>query len=301
MLFLGLDAGGSAARWAAIDERGSIILRGEANGFSGHIHDEAVKRRVEEALAALARSVLGRGSIARCHAGVTGLSADTPEAAWFADRLGGLLGCSASVEDDVSLAYRASFAPGEGVLVYAGTGSLALHMTAAGERWRAGGHGILIDDEGSAAWIAREALRRLLARDDAAPGDGWGTQLGQAFGRRFGGADWAHARVFIYGSHRGAIGQLARAVGEAAVAGDEIAAATLADAGRALAALARTLLARVGRKPVALAGGTMLLSSIIADSFLKEIGTDSEVRIVEIDAALTAARVAAQATGAGQG
>ncbi|MBN9064345.1 MAG: hypothetical protein BGP06_07750 [Rhizobiales bacterium 65-9] len=298
MLYLGLDAGGSAARWTLVDKNGALVARGETHGFSGHIHDEAVKRRIETAVAAIAGDIAAHDAVAGAHAGVSGLSASTPEANWVASRIADALGVAAgsvTVEDDVSLAYRTSFAPGAGLIVYAGTGSLALHLTDSGERWRAGGHGVLIDDEGSAAWIAREALRRLLAQDDASPGLGWETPLGRAFGSRFGGADWPSARTFVYGAHRGAIGQLARAVADASREGDPIARATLSDAGGALASLAKLLLARTGPLPVALSGGALRLSPLIAESFLRALGDGVEARIVEADAALAAARIAADA------
>lgn len=49
--------------------------------------------------------------------------------------------------------------PGPRAIVIAGTGSIALARDAAGNTARAGGHGFLLGDEGSAAWIAREAVR----------------------------------------------------------------------------------------------------------------------------------------------
>lgn len=298
MFFLGLDAGGSATRWVVSDHKREIIARGETHGFSGHIHDETVRERVESAIATIAKEMAAIGPVAGAHAGVTGLSADTAEALWIAERIAAATGATTRdvvIEDDVSLAYRACFRPGDGVIVYAGTGSLALHLTVSGERWRAGGHGILIDDEGSAAWIAREALRRLLAQDDAAPGLGWSTPLGRAFAERFGGGDWPHARLFVYGAHRGVIGELARAVAAAEREGDVIAGATLRDAGGALASLAQTLLKRTGSLPVALVGGATRLSPLIAENFIAALGEKVQARVMEIDAAAAAAGLAADA------
>ncbi|WP_342362838.1 N-acetylglucosamine kinase [Terrarubrum flagellatum] len=298
MLSLGIDVGGSAARWALLSDQGDLVARGATEGFSGHMLDDVVRSRAEAAIAVLSGEVLQHGAVNAIHAGVTGLSAATAEAEWVARRLADATRCDIAriaIEDDVSLAYRACFRPGEGVLVYAGTGSFALHMTRSGERWRAGGHGVLIDDEGGAAWIAREALRQLLAQDDAKPGSGWNSPLGRSFGERFGGADWPHARAFVYGAHRGAIGQLARAVADAAAESDAIAIAVLRQAGAALGGLAKTLRARTGLLPVSATGGALRLSPLIGETFLTSAHSAAPARIVEIDAALTAARLALDA------
>ncbi len=295
MRFLGIDAGGTATRWAIIETGGAAVARGDIAGFNGHIFQPAARARAETGIAALGEAARAHGPVAGIHAGVTGLPFDAPESAWIRDRLAAACGCAAdriAVEDDISLVYRGCFQPGEGVLVYAGTGSLAMHMTARGERWRAGGHGLLIDDDGSAVWIARQALRRMLERDDAAPGSGWTTALGHCLGARFERADWPAARAFVYGAERGALGQLARAVAEAAEQGDEIAARTLDDAGAALAATAGVLLKRTGPLPVALAGGALRLSPRIARSFRNAL-PELQTRAVDVDGALVAARLAA--------
>ncbi|MHB2025880.1 MAG: BadF/BadG/BcrA/BcrD ATPase family protein [Elusimicrobiota bacterium] len=61
---------------------------------------------------------------------------------------------------DVELAYEAALAGRPGILIIAGTGSIALGIGQDGRRARAGGWGALLGDEGSAFWIGREALKR---------------------------------------------------------------------------------------------------------------------------------------------
>jgi N-acetylglucosamine kinase-like BadF-type ATPase len=60
---------------------------------------------------------------------------------------------------DVELAHRAAFAGGPGILVLAGTGSIALARDRRGRGQRAGGWGPLLGDDGSGFWIGRSALR----------------------------------------------------------------------------------------------------------------------------------------------
>lgn len=71
-----------------------------------------------------------------------------------------LAGLAAKVEvfSDVELAHRGALAGDAGVLVIAGTGSIALARDPRGRRRRAGGLGPMLGDEGSAFWIGKTAL-----------------------------------------------------------------------------------------------------------------------------------------------
>ena len=65
------------------------------------------------------------------------------------------------VGDDVEIALRAAVSDGPGIVLIAGTGSIALAIDARGERHRAGGLGYVLGDEGSAGWIGFRAIRLL--------------------------------------------------------------------------------------------------------------------------------------------
>jgi glucosamine kinase len=54
----------------------------------------------------------------------------------------------------------------DAIAVIVGTGSKVVGHSADGTVISAGGHGFLIDDEGSAPWIAREAVSAVLEADD---------------------------------------------------------------------------------------------------------------------------------------
>jgi N-acetylglucosamine kinase-like BadF-type ATPase len=60
---------------------------------------------------------------------------------------------------DAEAAHRAAFGDAPGVLLLAGTGSMALGRDGRGRWARAGGLGPLLGDDGSAFWIGREWLR----------------------------------------------------------------------------------------------------------------------------------------------
>jgi predicted NBD/HSP70 family sugar kinase len=69
------------------------------------------------------------------------------------------LGRQVTVISDVEAAYLGGLGEGAGILLLAGTGSMALGRNARGRWARAGGWGPLLGDEGSAFWIGREWLR----------------------------------------------------------------------------------------------------------------------------------------------
>lgn len=154
----------------------------------------------------------------------------------------------AEVINDVAMAWHGAFAGAEGVLVLAGTGSMAMAAGPAGLH-RVGGWGDLIGDEGSALWIGQEALRL----------------CAQAWDGRRGGAERAFAasllvRLELVADHpfpfldwlmqqphpRVAMAGVAAHVDALAEAGDAVAQAVLGRAGHELVVQARAVAVRAG-------------------------------------------------------
>ncbi len=292
---LGIDAGGSSTRWRLLGADGRARGQGRVGPLSGHLYEEASRRAAEAVLDELAAAVKRLGHPRRVVAGVTGLSSGGEPARWLAHALAGRLALPPDrvrVYDDMEVAYRAAFEPGEGVLVYGGTGSIAVHLRAAGAALRAGGHGYLLDDDGGGFSIGRAALRRVLRETDRL-GEAPGTALGEALAAVIGGHDWDTVRRYVYGGGRSAVAALAPAVARAAEAGDVSALAVLAWAGRELARLADVLLARVDAElPVALAGGVTYLGPALQDGFRAALPAAVTVRVVAEEPVDAAARLA---------
>jgi N-acetylglucosamine kinase-like BadF-type ATPase len=252
-LHLGLDAGGTQTRWALADATGALQAEGSAPPITGlMLLDEPGRAALATAQRALV-AALPAGTVLRsAWAGVTGF--DAALAAELARALG-LPTAAVRVCSDIELACRAAFVPGEGLVVYAGTGSIAALLAADGTLHRAGGRGAVIDDAGGGHWIARQALQLVWRAEDAAPGASAATPLGRALAQAVGGDDWPATRAFVYGASRGELGTLALAVAAAAHGGDAAALALLQQAGGELARLAQALHGRLGAGlPVALAG-----------------------------------------------
>jgi N-acetylglucosamine kinase-like BadF-type ATPase len=229
-------------------------------------------------------------------AGITGLTRETPAEALMRAMLAeafGVAGERIFVAEDMWIAYLSYFALGEGILVYSGTGSIGYYLSPDKSVIRVGGRGNLIDDGGSGFWVAREALKTVLRKEEESPGEGWSSPLGLTLSRGLGGTDWNLVRAFVYGGDRGKIGILARAVAEAAETGDPVSLDILRQAGGELARLANSLIKRVGQRPVALVGGGSRLHPVVSEAFRAELPPGTDVVTNDVDAALTAARLAA--------
>ncbi len=290
--FLGLDAGGTQTRWAVVDGAGTVQREGLAAGFSGtQLHDAAGRAALEQVLRDVAAAA---GPVQRAVAGVTGL--DDAQAPLLCARLAQALAIDAAAAramSDIELACRAHFAPGRGLLVYAGTGSIAAFIDAAGTLHRAGGRGAVIDDAGGGHWIAREALRRVWRAEDEAPGASAGSALAQQLFKAIGGSDWAATRQWVYGATRGELGTLALAVAAAADE-DPAALALLHAAGAELARLALVLRRRFGPLPVALAGRVFDLHPAVRAAVAQALPTGTLVQRAPAKAEAEAARIAAR-------
>ncbi|HEX8610879.1 MAG TPA: BadF/BadG/BcrA/BcrD ATPase family protein [Telluria sp.] len=293
---LGIDAGGTCTRWALAALDGTIVAEGEQAGLSALQMGSADGRAtVQAGFAALAASVLVHGQPQAVRAGLTGFGGDDAQLRqWLAAPLG--LPVEAVVlSSDIEIAYLASFAPGEGYLVYAGTGSIGAWIDADGVFHRAGGRGVMLDDGGGGFWIAREALRHVWRNEDEEPGRWRSSPMAQAVFAQIGGDDWALSRQFMYGQERGEVGRLALAVAASAEA-DPVAAAILAQAGRELARLARALTARFGVRPVVLAGRAAGLHPLIVNTMRAELPDAISLTQTTARAHHAAARLAVSGT-----
>lgn len=288
-LALGIDMGGTATRWVMRDGSGQIVARGAAGGASAHLFNPQTRAAFVAVLEEIARALPGHATC--IHAGLTGHDdAAAPEARAL---LAGIFGAGipVSVSDDVELAFHAVFRPGGGHLVVAGTGSVGLSVSAAGQVTRVGGRGMLIDDAGSGSWIALRALDALLRAQDRDGDFRAAPDLHGALSAMIGSdLTWPDIRAFVHGGDRGRIGTLAQAVSRAAARGDVMARGVMERTPVELARLAATLIARCGAGPVAFVGGVLRLDGISAG--LARALPGAQLIFPEIDAAATAAQYA---------
>jgi N-acetylglucosamine kinase-like BadF-type ATPase len=299
-LGLGLDAGGTHTRWALATPSGELVAQGNSAGLSAlSMGTVAGRQQIAEALTEIARVVLAAGRPAQVVAGLTGFFEGAGEES-LADLIAAPLllpAAAVALRSDIDIAYLDVFSPGEGYLVYAGTGSIAAFIDQGGTCYRIGGHGGILDDAGSGFWIAVSALRQIWRTEDERPGSWQESPMAHEIFAILGGETWAETLQFVYGGafedNRGKIGKVAVAVAAAADR-DARAHAILATAGGELARLASILIARFGPRPVAVAGRAITLHPIIEAAMRRALppATRFDVRVSEAHHA--AARIAAR-------
>ncbi|MFW0789882.1 N-acetylglucosamine kinase [Gordonia sp. CPCC 205333] len=171
----------------------------------------------------------------------------------------------------------------DGIAVISGTGSVAWGRSGDASA-RAGGWGYLLGDEGSGYWVAREAIRRLLARmDDHHPGQ----QLGQELAADCGLSDAAELLNHFYAqTDRRYWAGRARVVFEMAKAGDPLSAGIVDAAATALAELVLQVGAQLRiAGPVVMAGGLAVNQPMLQRGVRRILAGRgvADVRVLSVD------------------
>lgn len=151
------------------------------------------------------------------------------------------------VENDGFAALLGATGGDAGILVIAGTGSIAFGVNQAGETARAGGWGHRVGDEGSGYWIGKQAVTAVLK---AADGRGEPTMLTGLLLPHFGVNRVEELFNWMYGPAYAVekVGELSPLVSQAAEAGDRVAGAILRAAGEELFLAARAVMDRLAMK-----------------------------------------------------
>jgi N-acetylglucosamine kinase-like BadF-type ATPase len=199
-------------------------------------------------------------------------------------------GAPATVVSDIELAYRANFSDGEGILLYAGTGSVAYAIDKSASVHKIGGWGYLLGDEGAGYWIGREAIRHtlfVLETQQEIKAD----SLAQSILKNLDATDWNSIKEFVYSKERSAIAALSRTVDLAAINGDATAILILKEAAEHLVDLVHRVDGILGDTllPVKFTGGissSLLLASELEKSLGKRVSRSS------VDLAVRAAELA---------
>ncbi|MEO8100980.1 MAG: BadF/BadG/BcrA/BcrD ATPase family protein [Betaproteobacteria bacterium] len=292
-LGLGLDAGGTQTRWALADAAGEIVAQGEADGLTAlQMGTESGRAHIRETIAAVSRALPPAQRPTRICAGMTGFSESGERIRALIASAFALPGEAIALHSDIEITCLDLFAPDEGYVIYAGTGTIAAFIDAAGAFHRAGGRGAILDDAGGGFWIAIEALRQIWRHEDASPGCWRHSPMAREIFDRLGGSDWPQSREFVYHRERGEVGKLALAVAATADR-DPVALDILQRAGLELARLGEVMFARFGRRPFALAGRVARLHPIIERSMRAALPPDCELVVRVSEAHIAAARIAA--------
>lgn len=252
---VGIDAGGTKTVGLLADETGARIAEARGPGANLQTHGELEVEKVFDQIL----ETLGRERpIAAVCLGIAGVDRPHDEAVirGILRRLGHRE--TARVVNDAAIALVAG-APGRvGIVVLAGTGSIAYGADRAGNTARSGGYGFLLADEGSGYWLGHQALRvAVRASDGRGPQSALRNLVFEAL--EVSSVGELVPRVYEKGLPKHRIAALAGLVQKAADQGDSMGAALLDQAAHELAlaaqAVARQLAFGAGPVPVVLAGG----------------------------------------------
>jgi N-acetylglucosamine kinase-like BadF-type ATPase len=301
---LGIDAGGTKTVCLLADVDGAIVS--EARGPGANL--QAVgELEVEKVLHDIMERALGDRSVlpAAICLGIAGVDREGDSAVINAimRRIG--YKARVLVANDALIALVAGVGEAPGVVLIAGTGSIAYGRNAANEAARAGGWGYVLGDEGSGYWIGRQALRAVVREAD---GRGRATVMTPLVLAHFGAEQPQQLVHAIYSQvlKPSAIAAVARAVEHAADEGDAVALEILQVGARELAACAESVVTRLGMRDDAftfvLAGGVLEAVPRLAagvDLHLRRIAPRCRVERLDREPALGAVSLACAAARGG--
>ncbi|HJQ20461.1 MAG TPA: BadF/BadG/BcrA/BcrD ATPase family protein [Gemmatimonadaceae bacterium] len=167
-IVIGVDGGGTKTRAILADERGEQIA--EAVGGGSAVKPHEIERSAG-IIAGVVRDVLETGERGDVRprvlcVGVAGVGREPEREALLESLLSQQLADEITVLPDYAVALEDAFADGAGILLIAGTGSMASGRAPAGATARCGGWGPVFGDEGSGSWIGRRALSVVAAAAD---------------------------------------------------------------------------------------------------------------------------------------
>jgi N-acetylglucosamine kinase-like BadF-type ATPase len=294
---LGADAGGSHST-VVIGEPGRVLARAEGPAAAlrpgGAAATAAVLAETARRAAAQAGVVL---PVERAAVGAAGGGRAQEQTELAAALIAAGVARRVRVLADAEVALIAAFGSGPGILLTAGTGSIAFARDPAGGLHRAGGYGWQLGDEGGGYWVGRSALA-LAAR--AYDGRGEGSTL---LARLLGALGLQHFDDLVRWTATATPAQvaaLAPHVLNAAREGEAVARQTIATAADELVELVAALLRYFPGSDavlVALAGGLLLPQSPLTTALRERLASGvTRARLVtdRIDVALGALRLAAQ-------
>lgn len=167
-LIVGVDGGGSRTRVLLCDINGAEIARVEGTGTALQSVSEQVAADIIKALVLEVLSSAGFADVrpSICVAGIAGAGQERAAQALWAALAQRRVADDIAVHSDATIAMDDAFGDSAGVLLIAGTGSVAFSRAPDGRMERCGGWGPFLGDEGSAAWLGRRALGVVCASSD---------------------------------------------------------------------------------------------------------------------------------------
>jgi N-acetylglucosamine kinase-like BadF-type ATPase len=170
--YLGVDGGQSSTKALIADEQGRIVgygVGGPCNHVSGPEAREKFRSAVGSCIQQACEQARLDASTIQFAAACLGFSGGAEDKDAFTREL--IRSSKYKITHDAEIALSGATAGRPGIIVIAGTGSMAFGRNASGKTARAGGWGYIFGDEGGAFDLVRQALRYALKFEE-----GWGLE-----------------------------------------------------------------------------------------------------------------------------
>lgn len=258
-LYLGIDGGQSSTAALIADESGHVLGSG-SGGPCNHVTAAEGRAKFHSAVGDCIGQACRQAGLdsqtVRFASVCLGLSGGAEDKEVYAREL--IRSDRYRITHDAEIALSGATAGEPGIIVIAGTGSMAFGRNAQGKTSRAGGWGYIFGDEGGAFDLVRRALRAALAFEE-----GWGkrTSLKDLLAEKTGISNMNTLLHAFYGGRysRGGFASFAPLVTTAAETGDTVARQLIETAAAELVryteGVYRTLFREKERTPVACIGG----------------------------------------------
>ena len=242
-LYLGVEGGRSGTRCVVITKEGEIVGRGRGERVDFVLAPGGRDRLRRTLLSTLEGTGLEEYKFQGAFLGLSGVVPGGELEQAVREVCADLFTAEVlEIDMDAVAAWAGALQLQPGIVLIAGSGSIALGVNEKRQRARAGGWGYLFGDEGGGFGIARDGLRRVLASQDAGEPEGSLAALYTRFFRR---SPEELARDFYAGEvSRDALAAITAVIAKLAGEGDAAARELFQEAGRALALLVQA----VGRR-----------------------------------------------------
>jgi N-acetylglucosamine kinase-like BadF-type ATPase len=291
-LILGVDGGQTATKGILVDLRGEILaiaqgmpvrrIKNDNTRYSSRLLSGLLKNLFNDNLLSTRRISLGKPEnykLAGAHLGLTGVFNSEAEEAgiWLAVSAKILGSIPIVIDSDIYSAWAGANLGRHGIVLCAGTGSIAMGGDENGQFFRAGGWGNILSDEGSAYWIGLSGIKAVFKAWDKMEND---TELWPEAQKHFRLSTPRDLRDLVYSKDLTVdqIASFAQNVSRCAGNGDPIARKICKRAGTELAKLVVTVATRLKnegytgkRMKISLCGGIFAEETLITASFHERV------------------------------
>lgn len=275
---MGVDGGGSTVRAVVVTPDLAVLGHGQGASANPNVVGKAA---AGQAIQATMRQALAAADVAADRVAAVGIGVAGAASRHYHPWLAGVVQASLPraqvvLSTDYEIALVGAMGRPAGVLILAGTGSLAYGISPLGETALVGGWGYLLGDEGGGYWLGRQALRAAI---HAVEGRGPHTSLTAALFERLGITEARDLIPCLYAGQVNparAVAALAPLVLVGAADGDAVALDIVKQAVEALILMAATVTRRlnVTIPPAALAGGLLTTPNPLSDRLCRRLGLD---------------------------